>query len=36
MRQRNHWNWEDQTRNRAVNDYYGVVKNGYDLKQSPA
>ena len=21
----NEWNWEDQTRNRAVNDYYGVV-----------
>ena len=21
----NDWNWEDQTRNRAVNDYYGVV-----------
>jgi len=21
----NDWNWEDPTRNRAVNDYYGVV-----------
>jgi PRC-barrel domain protein len=21
----NDWNWEDQNRNRAVNDYYGVV-----------
>ena len=21
----NDWNWEDQPRNRAVNDYYGIV-----------
>jgi len=21
----NEWNWEDQTRTRAVNDYYGVI-----------
>ena len=21
----NDWNWEDPTRNRAVNDYYGVA-----------